>query len=184
MKNKKIFMYIIIILLILFILWIGIILVKNNNTDTNEEFIPEQEITEEQLRSTNIILYFSNLNTGELETEIRKIDSKKLLENPEKQLITYLIDGPKNGNLVRLIPENTKLISAEIEKEILIINFSEDFIENQNLGKEQEEKIIKSILKTVTQLNEINGIKILINGEENKKFPDNELNFENIFFNN
>ncbi len=42
------------------------------------------------------------------------------------------------------------------------------------LGGDKESKIIESILKTVTQINEIEGIKILINGEENKQFSKME----------
>ena len=184
MKNKKILMYIIIIVLILFILAIGFLVINNHKKDKNnviEEYTPEQEITDEQLRQTNVTLYFYDISTGNLATEIRQIDSKSLLQNPEKKLIEFLIEGPKDNNLSRLIPENTKLLNVEIEKGILIINFSEDFIKEQNLELEQEEKIIESILKTVIQLNEINGIKILINGEEGKAFPDDGVNFEEIF---
>lgn len=183
MKNKKIIMYTSIILLILFISGLGYLLI-NDKQEKNEiigEYTPVEEITDEQMRQTNVILYFYDSNTGELATEIRKIDAKTLLENPEKKLIEFLIQGPKNNNLLKLIPEGTELINVEINKGILFINFSEKFIEGQSLGLEQENRIMESILKTVSQLNEINGIKILINGEENKAFPDNAINFENIF---
>ena len=97
-------------------------------------------------------------------TEIRQIDSKKLLNNPEKQLIEYLIAGPENNNLKKLIPENTKIINIELIKDNLCINFSKEF--NTDLNKENIELIKKSILKTVSQLNEINSIKVLIENEE------------------
>lgn len=184
MKNRKFIMYTSIIVLILFIVGIGILVVNNHRKNKNniiEEYTPEQEISDEQLRKTNIILYFCDASTGELATEIRQIDSKSLLENPERKLIEFLIDGPQDSNLSKLIPESTKLINAELKKGILNIDFSEEFINGQNLGIEKETKIINSILNTVTQLNEIKGIKILINGEEGKKFPDAELNFEEVF---
>lgn len=183
MKNKKLIMYVIIIGLILFILGIGFLVINNHKKEKSniKEYIPEQEISDEQLRQTNIILYFYDSSTENLGTEIRQIDSKILLENPAKILIEFLIEGPQDKNLVRLIPENTKLINIELIKGILNINFSEEFINEPNLGKEKEEKIIKSILKTVTQLNEVKGIKILINGEEEREFSDGELNFEEIF---
>ena len=104
-----------------------------------------------------------------------------LLENPEKQIIKFLIEGPTNESLTKLIPEGTKLINTQVSKGVLYIDFSEDFINVQNLGKEEEEKIIKSIVCTVTQINEINGIKILINGEENKEFLDGGVNFKELF---
>lgn len=184
MKNKRIFMYIIIILIILFVLWMGILVINNRKSEQKKaliEYTPEIEITDEQLRSTNITLYFYSEEEGILKQEIRQIDSKELLENPERKLIEYLIAGPKDSNLTNLIPKKTELINVEKIKENLIIDFSKDFIEDQNLGMEKEEYIIESILKTVSQLNEINGIKILIDGEENKAFPDNGISFEEIF---
>lgn len=184
MKPKKIIMYIGIVLLILFILLVGIKIIKIKkikNNKKNSEYIPVEEITEEQLRQTNINLYFYNSNTKEVVPEIRKIDSKNLLENPENKLIQFLINGPEDNSLSRLIPEGTELIGTKIDKGILLINFSDEFINNKNGGIDYEKKIIESILKTVLQLNEINGIKILINGETNGNFGDTEINFENIF---
>lgn len=183
MKNKKIIMYSGIIILILFIVGIGILVINNHKKEENiiiEEYTPQEEITDEQLRQTNVTLYFYDDSIKDLATEIIKIDSKKLLEKPEKQLIEFLIEGPKDENLTKLIPENTKLLNTEIKKDILYIDFSEEFID-VDAGMEQEKLIIDSILKTVSQLTEINGIKILINGQENQKFKDSELNFENIF---
>ena len=182
MNNKKIFMYFAIIMLIMLVLGIGWITIKNHNNNPEiKEYTPEEEITTDQLRRTNIVLYFANKTTGEVETEIRQIDSKLLLENPEKQIIKFLIEGPTNESLTKLIPEGTKLINTQVSKGVLYIDFSEDFINVQNLGKEEEEKIIKSIVCTVTKINEINGIKILINGEENKEFLDGGVNFKELF---
>ena len=50
------------------------------------------------------------------------------------------------------------------------IEFGKTF--NEFLNSENLNNSANSILNTVTQLNEINGIKILINGEENKNFKD------------
>lgn len=187
MRKRKMLMYVIIILIILFILWIGFLLINNRKKQKNEnisEYIPEEEITDEQLRSTNIALYFYNNKEKKIIPELRQIDSKELLENPEKKLIEYLISGPIDNNLEKLIPEGTQIIKVEKKKEILIIDFSKEFIENQNIGEEEGKYIITSILNTVTQLNEFNGIKILIEGEENKSFPNSEINFQQIFTKN
>lgn len=166
MKNKKIMMYIAILILILFIIIIGIIIINNKNIKRNNilmEYIPEEEISDKQFRGTNVVLYFYDMENSKLSTEIRQIDSKILLNNPEKKLIEFLIEGPKADNLIKLIPDGTELINTEIKDGILIINFSKEFIINNKLD---ENIINESILKTVIQLNEINEIKILINGEE------------------
>ena len=43
------------------------------------------------------------------------------------------------------------------------MHFSEDFINNALEGKENEDVIIETIVKTVTELNEVNSVRILIN---------------------
>lgn len=184
MKNKKIIMYVGIILIVLILSGVGYIIynnIKNNQEEIKYEYTPEEEITGEQLRQTIITLYFLNPNTYELTPEARQIDAKELLDNPYELLINLLIEGPRNENLLKLIPENTKLNSAQIKNNILYIDFSEDFVKEQSLGKEQEELILKSIVNTVTELTEINKVAFLIDGEESKGFPDGELMFNNIF---
>lgn len=187
MKNKKIVMYVGIILIVLIILGVGYLIynnIKNNKNDKDEisfEYTPEEEITDEQLRKTVITLYFLDSDTYEITPEARQIDAKELLDNPYVTLINLLIEGPKNEKLLKLIPENTKLNSAQIKNNILYIDFSEEFISQQTLGKEQEELILKSIVNTVTELTEINKVAFLIDGEEGKGFPDGEVTFDKIF---
>lgn len=179
MKNKKIIMYVGIILIVLILVGIGFFIIKNiknNNEEIINEYIPEEEITEKQLRQTVITLYFLDPNKYELCSESRQIDSKELLSNPYEVLINLLIEGPKNENLVKLIPENTKLNSAQIKNNILYIDFSEDFIKEQNLGKAQEEIILKSIVNTVTELTEIDKVVFLIDGKENLRFSRWRIN--------
>ena len=182
MKNKRLIMYVCIILIVIILMGVGYFIFNNiKNKMYFSEYTPEEEITEEQLRQTVVTLYFLDPNTLELAPEARKIDSKLLIKYPYEILINLLIDGPKNDKLLKLIPENTKLLNTEIKNNILYINLSKEFIEEQNLGKEKEELIIKSIVNTVTELTEINKIAILIEGEESKAFPDNELVFDKIF---
>ena len=171
MKNKKFIMYLSIIFFISFIIIIGVVISKNNKKsgkDLIEEYTPLEEISEEQLRKTNITLYFFDTMTKKLATEIRQIDSKKLLENPEQILIEALINGPqsKSDNLEKLFPENTNLIDTKIINGVLYINFSNNIFSEEKIDEEKNNLLIESIDKTLSQLNEINEIKILINGEE------------------
>ena len=50
--------------------------------------------------------------------------------------------------------------------------------------KEEKEKTIESKVNTVTELTEVNSVKILINGEENQKFKDGEIDFSQNFIRN
>lgn len=173
-----------IIIVICIIGIIGIIIgfcvyINNKKEDEILEYTPQEEISEEQLRQTMVSLYFKNNN--ELIPEARLIDVKELINNPYEKIITLLLEGPKNENLERVIPENTKVNKIEKEGEILIIDFSQEFIEKEIKDKNEEKLIIKSLVKTLTELTEINGIKIKINGEENKSFKNGKIIFNQIF---
>lgn len=144
------------------------------------EYTPQEEISEEQMRQTMVSLYFKS---GEdIIPEARLIDVKELLDNPYKELLEMLIDGPKNNSLEKTIPEGTKINKIQKQADTLIIDFSEEFINNHKNGEIEEKITINSIVNTITELTEINGIKIIINGEENKSFNDGKIKFDKVFY--
>lgn len=177
---KRIIIILIIICLIIAAIF-GVYYFLTKNKEVNIiEYTPQEEISEEQMRQTIVSLYFKS--GDDIVPEARLIDVKQLLNNPYEQILKMLIEGPKNTNLQNAIPEGTKINKIQKEEDILIIDFSKEFIENHTEGEKEEKQTINSILNTVTELTEINGIKILINGEENKEFKDGKINFKNTFY--
>ena len=168
----------IIILVILFVLICGI-LVFNANVEV--EYVPETEIADVDLRKTMINLYFQNSENKELQKESRLIDSKDLLIDPYTELLKMLINGPESDFLQKTIPEGTTLLGAEMVGDCLNINFSNDFIDKAPTDENERKNIVYSIVNTMTELNEVNSIKILINGEESKGFADSGLDFSMEF---
>ena len=137
-----------------------------------EEYTPEEEITEEQNRQTIVSLYFLEKETNELAPEARLVDIKEIMNTPYDKLVNMLIEGPKNEKYTKLIPENTKLNQTYKEKDMVYLDFSSEFL---NFNKEDatvKQNIIDSLVKTLTQLTEVNSIKILIDGEENVDFNE------------
>lgn len=177
---KKVCIVVILILLFAVGTWL-FFTQKSNNEQVISEYQPEEEISDEQLRQTIVSLYFKNKNTDELILEGRLIDVKLLLNEPYKTLMQLLIDGPKNEKLEKLIPDGTIINNIELKNDILYIDLSKEFIENHEEGEELESKTIYSIVNTMTQLTEVNGIKILIEGEENREFKDGKIKFNDIF---
>lgn len=174
---------IILIIIVLVCIGIGVFYFINHKqkSDENLEYEPQEEISEEQERQTMVSLYFINKTTGVLEPEARLIDVKELINDPYSTLINLLIDGPKNDNHDKTIPEGTTLLSSSLEGDVLKLDFSSEFINNHIGGKEEEQNTINSIVNTLTELSEVNSIKILINGEENKSFNDGEIEFTQNF---
>ena len=125
LKNKKIIIIsaivLVIIIIIVFICCnIGVEKIENNIVEN--EIVPEEEISDEQLRETTISLYYINEN-NEIASEIRKVDSKILLNNPYDEVMNLLLRGPKSDNLKSAIPENVKINSITKTGECLIIDF-------------------------------------------------------------
>ena len=169
MKKKRIIAIITLILIVLLVIFIlkNISIEKNNGY---EEYTPQEEISEEQSRQTKVTLYFENIETGELDKEVKIVDANLLITNPEKELLNLLIKGPQSSNLKRIIPEGTVVHDIKIDKSCAIINMSNEFLNYEN--DENKLKAIKSIVNTLTNLKEIDSIKFLINGEETEKVSD------------
>ena len=184
MKKKEGIFIVLFLILIVVILGLVIYISNKNKVENNEiieEYTPEEEISDEQLRNTIISLYFINKESGEINPEARTININDLIDNPYKYLLEQLIEGPKNEKLEKAIPENTVLNNVELKGDILYIDLSHDFIDNAKEGKENENKILETIVKTVTELNEVNSVKILIDGKEDMAFKDNLIKFDDPF---
>ena len=147
--------------------------VKNKEKETVvEEYVPEEEITEEQVRQTIVSLYFPNKETNELNPEARLIDIKEIMNNAQEKLISLLVEGPKNEKNKKVIPEGTKLNKSYFEGDCVVLDFSSEFL---NYNKEEEkakENLMDCIVNTLTELTEVNKVKILVNGNENAEFNE------------
>ena len=186
MDKRKIFKIIMVILITLILIGIIVFIIfgKKEKTEENsitEEYTPAQEITGEQMRQTIVTLYYNQKETNTLMPEARLIDVKLLAENPYVTLINLLISEPKNDKLESCIPEGTVLISAELKNDIVFLNFSNELILNHIGGESKEKQTIDAIVNTLTELNEVNSVRILINGEEDLSFQDNLVNFKENF---
>ena len=93
-KNKKKIIAIITLILIIFVA----VFIYNNisiekNVNEYQDYTPQEEISEEQMRQTKVILFFANNETGELEAETKIVDANLLINEPYKQIINWLING-------------------------------------------------------------------------------------------
>ncbi len=172
MKDKKVFIIFGVLLIIILVGgYFGISFVKKRKVETNiTEFTPEEEISQEQLRKTIVSLYFASKENNNLCPEARLIDIKEILNTPYERLVNLLIEGPKNEKNKKIIPENTKLLKTYIEGDCLTLDFSSEFLNFNKEDEKEKNNLINSLVNTLTELTEVNKIKILINGETNEEF--------------
>ena len=171
---------ILVVLMITLIAVFTYLVIVNSESEQNE-YVPEEEISDTDLRNTIITLYFENNENGEVQTEARLVDSKDLLNDPYTYLVNLLIEGPKNAGLRKNIPEGTKLNSTTLLGECLTLDFSKEFIENAKGDALQKSNIIYAIVNTVTELKEVSRVKILIEGQESDGFDDVGISFKEEF---
>lgn len=182
MKNKRI----LIILILIIVLGVAGYLIyrkTQENGQENEitEYVPEEEITVSGLRQTLVSLYFNQKDTNTLIPEARSIDVKELSKDPYNTLMKLLLEGPKNEKLEKVIPEGTKINKIELKNNTIYLDLSKEFIENHTGGAEAESRTVYSIVNTLTQLNEVEAVKILIDGKEDACFKDNFINLKDPF---
>lgn len=179
--NKRLFIAIVIILVLCIIGVGGYLLLNRGDSPEQNEILPQEEMGDEQMRQTIVTLYYQNKDTKELMPEGRMIDSKTLLTDPYGVLMGLLIEGPKGENLQSVIPQGTKVLKTEIKEDIVYVDLSKEFINNHSGGLEGEKTTIKAIVNTLTELNEVNSVKILIDGKEDQSFKYNKMNFKEPF---
>ncbi len=175
MKSKKIgTIFFLILAVILIGGYFGIKYVKNKEEAETivEEYTPQEEIAEDQVRQTIVSLYFPNKETNEVNPEARLIDIKEIINNAQEKLVELLIEGPKSDKNKKIIPEGTKLNKSYLEGDCVVLDFSAEFL---NYAKEEEKEkanLITCVVNTVTELTEVNKVKIIIDGNENAEFNE------------
>ena len=188
MKNKKLLYGIIVLILILLILGAIFFFIPSdynqNNSNQLTEYTPQQEFSDDEIRKTIVSLYFKNIETNSLIAEARCIDVKELAKDPYTCLINLLITGPESEKLESAIPEGTKINSCTLKGNTVYVDLSSEFVNNSPAGINEESMVVYSIVNTLTELNEVSGVKFLINGEENKSFKDGAMSFKDIFAKN
>lgn len=98
-----------------------------------------------------------------------------------KEVIESLTIGSTKSNYIRegfkaIIPEGTKVLDLKLEDSILTINFSKELL---NVSQNTEEKMLEAIIYSLTEIENIKKIKILVEGKSltnlpnsNKKIPE------------
>ena len=175
MKNKKIVIIFSVLLIILIIggyFVIKYLKQKGESGEIKEEYIPQEEISEEQLRQTIVTLYFLSKDTKEITPEARLVDIKDIITNPYENLINLLIEGPKNEKNQKVIPDNTKLNKTYMEGDCITLDFSQEILNYDKNDEKAKENMVNTIVNTLTELTEVNKVKILIDGNQNEEFKE------------
>ncbi|MBO8158296.1 GerMN domain-containing protein [Thermosyntropha sp.] len=159
-KNKILYLF-------LTVFFISTLLLTNGCKlfDSSSEKTPEPPKT--QLTAKKITLYFSDKDAIYLVPEIREVKIDKNADKTDlaEKIVKELIKGPEDENLFRTIPPEAKLLGIEIKDEIAYADFSEEIKTKHWGGSTGETMTVMSIVNSLTELEGIKKVQILIEGK-------------------
>lgn len=121
------------------------------------------------------------VDQNELVSRFEVIKNSETPEDLVKEIINNLtIDATNSShipsNFKKIIPKNTKIINLSVSEGLLKINFTKDLLE---VSQENEEKMIESIIFSLTEIKEIEKIMIFVEGENLKELPKSKKTLPN-----
>lgn len=130
-----------------------------------------EEAATELNNKVRIITYFVSEDGKQLEGEIRYMEleeAKQSTENIATAIVTELLKGPSaDFSGKKVIPDGTKILEGvKISGNLATVNLSAEFVENCADDKTMMEMSIYSLVNSVTEIKELEKVKILIDGEE------------------
>ena len=129
---------------------------------TNKQY--EETLTIKEAKYHSIYLLNKNIL---VETKIVSNSKTDILEQIKDIIASLTINSPKSKYIddiyLPLIPENTKVLNLSLENNLLKINFSKEFL---NVNKDTEEKVIESLLYSLTKLDEVKEIMLFVENEK------------------
>ena len=132
-----------------------------------------------------IHLYFANEDNTKLMLEVRYIpmtDAKKSASHLASVIVRELIKGPSADTGYKpTIPVGTKLRTpVSIKTRTAMVDLSNEFKTKHPGGKDAEKMTIYSIVNSLTELTDIQKVKFLIAGKQQKDFMG-YFQFDNPF---
>ena len=96
-------------------------------------------------------------------------------EQAKYLLESLIIDGPKNNSIPngfrQLTPAGTEIKDLLLENKVLTINFSKELLD---INEKYEEKMLESIVYTLTNIEGIDSVVIKVEGEVLKELPNSK----------
>ncbi len=144
---------------------------------SNETYIEESLTYVEEIEMP---IFLIDKNDYVARTTIVK--NKEKTEDIIKEIIDALTIGGDKSSYIpdsfkAIIPKDTKVIDLSLNDGLLKINFSQEFL---NVAKEYEEKMLESIIYSLTELNEIKEIMIFVQGEKLTELPHSHKKLPNV----
>ena len=121
------------------------------------------EIRELRRGAQEVTLYFMEVT----DTAFLAAGEPRLFQQADLtvgNLMTELLAGPQSETLSRVIPTNVTLLDSSVADGIAYVDFSGELAQI-NVGAEVENVLVTTIVWTLVQLNDVDAVQILVEGE-------------------
>ena len=145
---------------------------KSEEKKTEKEVVKKEEPKKETPKPSKTELQLCFVNIDGDGSVVRQLVKRQVTksDSPLTASINLLLKGPDTTlsaerNLMSLIPEGTKLLSAKVQGGVAYLNFNEAF-EINTYGVEGYIHQLEQIVYTATAFSTVNSVQFLIEGEK------------------
>ena len=93
-------------------------------------------------------------------------------------ILRSLIEGPRSENLRPTIPKGTMLLNVSVVDRVCLVNFSAEFLQNRPRNELDERMTVFSVVNSLTQLEEVDSVEILVEGSSVERYHELNLSRE------
>lgn len=145
---------------------------------SNESYNINTTLTYDNIETMPIYLIDNNNLVSRFEVIKKSEDTMSLID----EIISNLTINSENSNHIpnsfkKIIPENTKIISKDLNDGLLKINFTKELL---NVSIDDEEKMLEAIIYSLTEIKDINKIMIFVEGNNLKELPNSKKILPNV----
>lgn len=132
----------------------------------NQGNVPKNQ--EPKLATMEVVLYFSDDQANFLVPEKRNISIEEGASDEvlAVKILQELIAGPQNKELNATIPAEAKILSVKINEGMATADFSKELQTKHWGGSTGEGMTLNSIANTLTELDSIDKVELLIEGKK------------------
>lgn len=147
---------------------------------SESDFIDDTDANANNLQWADITLYFANAKGDRLDKDTISVAYGRNV-SIERVIVEQLIKGPDSTSAGRTLPVNLKLLNISIKDGICYVNLDSTFLtEIVNVSSTVP---IYSIVNSLCELDNIESVQILIDGDSKKEFRES-ISLESPFTSN
>lgn len=124
---------------------------------------PGKQTTPPAAETMRLTVYHATKDAMYLVPEVHTVAKT---DHPAKSAVELLLAAPQNPDLVRALPEGTKLRGLTVKDHIAYVDFSDKLVKSGRGGSASEILAVGAIVNTLTEFADIYKVQILVEGKK------------------